>query len=459
MPANAIAKAVRAAEHPAVEVVGLALEAIDASDLNAFTAVHPERALARAAEIDAVVARGEDPGPMAGVPIALKDLIDHEGETTTAGSGFYRHEAEASATVTERLEAAGAVIVGRTNLHEFAYGFSSENDWFGPVRNPWDPETSPGGSSGGSAAAVAAGLTPVAIGTDTGGSVRVPAALCGVMALKVTHGALPLTGVLPLAASLDTVGPIGASVQDLNLGFRAMRGPDPADPWSVHGAPMPRAAHVPLRLGVPRPWVGSGPVDRPVLDAFDRFLAAAEDLRFEVVDVDLPNLAPFGRLDDLAGAQVARVHREWITKGRPYGEEVGARVRRALEVGVDDLVDALAWQSAMKDLARRAFTDVDLLATPSVGVMTKTIGVDEVSVDGSTAGYRPALSWFTALVNVLGTPAISLPLVDEDGSPPPSVQLVAPWWAEETLIAVGRRLEREGLAGTRHPTEPWWLGG
>lgn len=457
MPAHAIARVVRAREHPATEVVSVALEAIEASDLDAFTVVHRDRALARAAELDAAVARGEDPGPLTGVPIALKDLLDHEGETTTAGSAFFRHEAEESATAVARLEAAGGIVIGRTNLHEFAYGFSSENDWFGPVRNPWDPSTSTGGSSGGSAAAVAGGLAPIGIGTDTGGSVRVPAALCGVMGLKVTHGRIPLTGVVPLAASLDTVGPIGASVQDLNLAYRAMVGPDVADPWSVHDAPMPRAAHVPLRIGVPRPWVGTGPVDPSIIESLDAFLAAVADLGFEVEDVDLPNLVPWGRTTELVGPQVARVHREWMAKGRTYGDEVAGRIREALAIELDDFVDALAWQAGVRDLVRQAFSHVDLLATPSVGAHRKAIGADQVDLGAAGTGpYRPSLSWFSALVNVVGVPAISLPLTG-DGAPPVSIQLVAPWWNEETLIAVGRRLERDGLVGVRHPMTPWWV--
>ena len=238
-----------------------ALERVAADRFNAFIERDAD-ALNRADAIDAAAAAGSDPGPLAGVPIGLKDIIDHEGRTTTAGSSFYRNHAQRSAPVVSRVEAAGAVIVGRTGLHEFAYGFSSENDWFGPVRNPWDPTTSPGGSSGGSAVAVAAGIVPVAIGTDTGGSVRVPAALCGCMGLKVTHGRVPLTGVFPLASSLDTVGPIATTVADLAAVYAVIAGDDPDDPWS-----SPRPVTIPngpatlsgLRVGVPHPWL-----DRPL---------------------------------------------------------------------------------------------------------------------------------------------------------------------------------------------------
>ena len=192
-----------------------ALSADEASrqDLNTFTSIDPEAALTRALRSRA---SSGTIGALAGVPVGIKDLIDHEGRVTTAGSAFYRHEADRSSPVVSRLEAAGAVVIGRTGLHEFAFGFSSENPHFGPVRNPWDPDTSPGGSSGGSAAAVAAGITPVAIGTDTGGSVRVPAALCGCFGLKVTHGRIPLDGVFPLATTVDTVGPLADSIGALD---------------------------------------------------------------------------------------------------------------------------------------------------------------------------------------------------------------------------------------------------
>ena len=217
------------------ELVTAYLDRSEASqdELNAYTLIDRHQALLRAELIDRRLFGGEPAGPLTGVTVGLKDLIDQKGLPTTAGSSFYRHVPNRSATVVERLEAAGAVIIGRTGLHEFAFGFSSENHWFGPVRNPWDPETSPGGSSGGSAVAVAAGLSAIAIGTDTGGSVRVPAALCGVVGLKVTHGRVSLAGVFPLAPSLDTVGPLTRTVGDAALAYQAIAGHDPADPHSV----------------------------------------------------------------------------------------------------------------------------------------------------------------------------------------------------------------------------------
>mgnify|MGYP001087947568 CR=1 FL=1 len=231
LPATAagIAAAVASGRVSATTVVSAHLEGIARrGDLNAFTLVDAEGALAAAAALDRRLAAGEAPGPLAGVPVALKDMIDQAGLPNTCGSAFYREIPATSAPVVTRLERAGAIVVGRAGLHEFAFGFSSENPWWGPVRNPWDPDTSAGGSSGGSGAAVAGGLTPVAIGTDTGGSVRVPAALCGLVGLKVTHGRIPLTGVFPLAPTLDTVGPLARTVSDAALTYQVLAGPDPA---------------------------------------------------------------------------------------------------------------------------------------------------------------------------------------------------------------------------------------
>ncbi|MDH3250675.1 MAG: amidase, partial [Acidimicrobiia bacterium] len=260
--------------------------------LNATTLIDTDRALARS---DALDEAGDFAQPLTGVPIALKDLIDHAGRATTCGSSFHAPVPDRSATVVDRLEAAGAVIVSRTNLHEFAYGFSSENPWFGPVRNPLDTETSAGGSSGGSAAAVAAGQVPIAIGTDTGGSVRVPAALCGVYGLKVTHGRIPLTGVFPLAASLDTVGPIAATIDDLALAYHVMAGHDPADPWSAQRPTTTPAGARPdlngVRVAVPIPWIDEAPTSEEVAVAFTEAVTRIRSLGATVDTVTDPVLA------------------------------------------------------------------------------------------------------------------------------------------------------------------------
>jgi Asp-tRNA(Asn)/Glu-tRNA(Gln) amidotransferase A subunit family amidase len=243
----------------AVERVRAALERAHGTQdtLNAFISIDDERALERAADIDARLQSGDDVGPLAGVPVALKDLIDHEGRTTTCGSAFYAKVADTTARSVRLLEEAGAIVIGRTNLHEWAFGFNSENEHWGAVRNPWDPSTSAGGSSGGSGAAVAAGITPIAIGTDTGGSVRVPAALCGTFGLKVTYGRIPIDGVFPLVPSVDTVGPLADSMDNIAMSYRAMSGDEEPEP--------PRRS---LRFGVPEPWYGGAPMADDIRSAF-----------------------------------------------------------------------------------------------------------------------------------------------------------------------------------------------
>jgi aspartyl-tRNA(Asn)/glutamyl-tRNA(Gln) amidotransferase subunit A len=421
--------------------------------LNAYTdfAARPGE---RADAIDRRIGRGEDPGPLAGVPIAVKDLIDQAGAVTTCGSGFYRRLAERSATVVQRLEAAGAIIIGRTGLHEFAFGFSSENDWFGPVRNPWDPSTSPGGSSGGSAVVVAAGLAAGAIGTDTGGSVRVPAALCGVTGLKVTHGRVPLTGVFPLAASLDTVGPLGRTVDDVAALYRVMAGHDPDDPWSAHQPVETEDSAMSLRglvVGVPQPWLETAPMTAEVKNAFFACLDRLDELGVIVRDMRHSLLQPSKELADLVSAEVASVHRQWLADpSKQYGPEVADRLRRTLEVSLDDYLAAQAWRAGLRNATAGIFEEVDVLLTPTLGATAKTIGETSIMVEGKATSYRSVLSWFSSLVNHMGAPALAMPLRTA-GDPPPSLQIIGPWWSEHRLLDLGRSLEEVEIVAFRPP--------
>ena len=361
MPAPAdtvvsITDAVRRGARTARQVVEQYLEAAERLDpaLNAFVEIDRVGALERADSVDARLGAGGGAGMLCGVPVALKDLIDQAGYVTTAGSAFYRNRAMVSATVVRRLEDAGAIIIGRTGLHEFAFGFSSENPWFGPVRNPWDRDLSPGGSSGGSAAAVAAGMAPGAIGTDTGGSVRVPAALCGVVGLKVTHGAVPLTGVFPVAGSLDTVGPLARTVDDARLLFEAMKGLDPEDPWSAQGpdtsARVRRLEN--LRIGVPAGWLSAAPTSAAVRGSFEGFCDQLGAAGARVEWVDTPGLAPDPALLPVVTGEAAGVHREWFDDpDRRYGPDLRERMAAAMEVTVDEYTEAMR-QRAVRPAGR-----------------------------------------------------------------------------------------------------------
>ncbi len=370
-------------------------------------------------------------GPLHGVPVALKDLIDQEGRVTTCGSAFYRHTATRSASAVSRLEAAGATIIGRTGLHEFAFGFSSENPHFGAVRNPWDPATSPGGSSGGSAAAVAAGIVPLAVGTDTGGSVRVPAALCGCYGLKVSYGAIPLDGVFPLVPSIDTVGPIANSATSIASAYRIMAG-DNADTPELKS----------LRFGVPQPWYDEAPVAPGVDAAFRNALEALRWLGHEVNPIHLPDVLPDRRINFALAREVAAVHRDHLSRGMPYGDDVAARLDEAASVSDEQSEEGLQWQQMIRCRFADALATVDLLITPTVPQMQKTIGED--LMDG--VHYRKVLSWFTSIVNHALLPAIAFPLAGT-GAPPVSVQVIGPSGSDLVLVEVAASCEGAGLAG------------
>jgi aspartyl-tRNA(Asn)/glutamyl-tRNA(Gln) amidotransferase subunit A len=450
--AGATANAVRSGEITATEAVSWSLARIEHDPLNAFTELDADGALDRAGLIDEMLATGADPGPLAGVPVAIKDLIDQRGHVTTAGSSFYRHLAGRSATCVERLEAAGAVVVGRTGLHEFAFGFSSENAHFGPVLNPWDRTTSPGGSSGGSAVAVSAGWVPLAIGTDTGGSVRVPAALCGTVGLKVTHGAIPLTGVFPLAPSLDTVGPVALDLDDLRMAFETMRGLDPGDPWSRSGpGPEPQVR----RVGVPTQWMAAAPLADQVADAFDALLSALPGRGIDVVPLDEPRLVPTGMIDAMAYGEVAPIHREWWREHPDaYGDEVADRMEAVYAVSLDDHVAARTWRAGLEATIAEVFANVDALLTPATCVTRKPLGASTVPTRGGQTGYRSALAWFTALVNHTSCPAVVAPLAT-GGTPPPALQIVTPWWGEERALVFAQRLTEWDLLTVPEPAPSW----
>ncbi len=415
----------------AEDAVNASLAAAHATQetVNAFTSIDDEGARESARAIDSQIAVGRYAGPIGGKPIALKDLIDKKGQITTAGSAFYRHQATRSARCVSALESAGGVIIGRTGLHEFAFGFSSENPHFGAVRNPWDLNTSPGGSSGGSAAAVAAGVAPIAVGTDTGGSVRVPAALCGAFGLKVTYGSISLEGVFPLAPSIDTVGPIADSMEHIEVAYRAMSGDDR------------RATIGQLRIGVPQPWFDDSPTSNDVSAAFQSALEALRDSGHSVEPLMMPEVWPTRRITHAVAREVTEIHRDYRAKGQPYGDDVAARLEEVAQVSESQQREALTWQQDLRDRFAEAFTGVDLLVTPTVPVRAKVIGVDEI--DGKH--HRSVLSYFTALVNHSLHPALAIPLA-RSGEPPASIQVIGDRNAEPLLIEFGRSLEAQEIA-------------
>lgn len=458
--AGEIAQKVRTGRLSAEAVASDALAHAEAthSDLNAFTFIDPSAVAARAKAIDVLVARGQDPGPLAGVPIALKDLIDDAGVPNTRGSSLPAVIPESSAACVRRIGAAGGVIIGRTGLHEFAFGFSSENPWFGPVRNPWDLSRSPGGSSGGSGTAVAAGITPIGIGTDTGGSVRVPAALCGVMGLKVTHGRIPTTGVFPLVESLDTVGPIARTVGDLALAYSVMAGDEPSDPWSV---PVPVASthhvlpsDITLIVGVD---LEDEQISTSVATDFESFLQACVNVGVSVEHARTMAAPPMRTLVDAIAPEILRVHDAQYTQTPDrYGEDVAARIERARHADPKALADALRWAAATRaEIARSCSGGYTAIVTPTVAASSKVIGRDEMDLGGRTIFYRDALSRFSAPINRVGVPALSVPLRKPDGGFGESVQLIGPMWSESMLLSIGLALESAVVVASGTPPYPF----
>jgi len=437
--------------------------------LNAFTLVAPERALACAAEVDRKVAAGAVPGPLAGVPVALKDNLCVRGMRTTAASRILeRFVPPYDATVVARLEQAGAVIVGKTNCDEFAMGSSNENSAHGPTRNPWALDRTPGGSSGGSAAAVSSGCVPLAIGSDTGGSIRQPASFCGVVGLKPTYGRVSRYGLLAFASSLDQIGPITRTVEDAAVALSVLSGADDMDATSA-GLPVPDfAASVGgdvtgLRVGVPREFVSEG-VDEGVRTVFDAALDRLEDLGATLVDVDLPHARyaiPVYYLVCTAEASSNLARYDGVKYGyrspaaeglgsmysRSRDEGFGAEVKRRIILGTYVLsagyYDAfyLKAQQVRTLLAQdytRAFEQVDVVAMPTTPTAPFRLGE---KVDDPLQMYLADI--FTVSVNLCGLPGISVPcgLVQPDGLPA-GLQLIGRMFDEATVLRVADAYER-----------------
>jgi aspartyl-tRNA(Asn)/glutamyl-tRNA(Gln) amidotransferase subunit A len=448
----------------AVDVCRAALDAIAARDgsLHAFLHVDEQGALARAAELD----RHPPPdAPLLGVPVALKDNICTTGVRTTAGSRVLEHYIPPySACVVERLTAAGAVIVGKTNCDEFAMGSSTEHSAFGPTRNPWDETRAPGGSSGGSAVAVAARMVPLSLGSETGGSIRQPSALCGVLGLKPTYGRVSRFGLIAFGSSLDQIGPFARSARDMAVLMRVLAGRDARDSTSAD-------AEVPdyerrldgdlsgLRVGIPRALVGDG-VQAEVRDAFERGITELEAAGATTREIDLPHASlaiPVYYLvaNAEASSNLARFD------GVRYGTRVeapsviemyyrtrarfGAEVKRRIMIGTFVLsagyyeayyLKAQKVRALIRQDYDRAFADVDLVALPTTPTTAFTLGE---RLDDPLQMYLSDV--FTAAANLAGLPAISVPVGVGPGRLPIGLQLTGRAFDEETLLRAAHAME------------------
>lgn len=408
--------------------------------LNAFVTVTEERALARARTLQVELADGRWRGPLHGIPIALKDNIDTAGVRTTAASDVFAERVpDQDAEVVTRLEAAGAIILGKLNMHEFAYGATSAFTRSGPVRNPWDVDRIPGGSSGGSGAAVAARLCAGALGTDTGGSVRIPAAHCGIVGLKATYGLASIRGIIPLSVSLDHVGPMCRTVADAALMLQAMAGYDPRDIPSIRAdipdyASALRRPTSALRLGVPRTSFYED-VDPQILAAVERALEVLGDLTASTRDVELPARPQSGPVLVEAYAY----HADLLDERRgQYDTSTLERIERGAQVSATDYADTLYQLTLVRKAIAAAFENIDVLVTPTLVQLPVSIEAAQLAPDEVTG----ILVRNTAPFNTYGIPAITVPCGFSREGLPIGLQLCGRALGEIDVLALAHAYEQ-----------------
>ena len=421
----------------------LAEIAAKSEPLHAFITVTGDEALAQARALDEELAEGRCRGPLHGIPISLKDLIDQRGVPTTAASHVRQgHVASSDAPVTARLREAGAVFLGKTNLHEFAFGTTSDDTAYGAVRNPHDPSRSPGGSSGGSAVSIVTGMSVASIGTDTGGSIRIPSAACGTIGLKPTWGEVPCDGVVPLSESLDHVGPLARSVSDAWLLYLIMRGDRAAAWW-----PLPARSDVRgLRLGIPRPYFFDT-VDDEVRQRVAETLAWLRQAGAETVDVVIPHAAEVASIYLHTSLPEASAYHANSVEQHPelYTSNVRLRIEMGRYLLAEDYVRAQRGRDVLRAEVDTSLAGCDALVLPTLPIVAPPIGAASVEVSGRKEPVRAMMLRLTQLFNLTGHPAISLPMAPTSAGLPCGLQLG------------GRRHHTEALLGVASACEPYLI--
>jgi len=447
--AGTIADAVNRGEASAIDVVDQALRRIDRRNpvLNAFTAVTADRARVRVAK--------KPVGPLAGVPFAVKNLIDIARLPTLAGSKINRERppASADATLVARLEA-GAVLVGALNMGEFAYDFTGENSHYGPSRNPHDPARMTGGSSGGSAGAVAGGLVPIALGSDTNGSIRVPSSFCGIFGLKPTFGRLSRAGSFPFVASLDHLGAFARSTIDLALAYDAMTGPDPLDPACSDRIDPPIIPRLHtgidgLRIAAAGGYfrTGAGPEALTALDNVARALGATRQI--EIPEAARAREAAYIITASEAGA----LHLQRLrTRPRDFEPDVRDRLIAGAMVPAPWVVQAQKFRRWYRDSVLRLFEEVDAFLAPATPCVAPPVGQKTFVLDGQQVLLRPNIGIYTQPISFIGLPVVAVPVPQAD-SMPTAVQIITAPWREDVALRVAYSLEARGVARAPQPPE------
>lgn len=455
-----LSELLRKKEVSPVEATNAMLARIEQVDdrIHAYITVTREEARRMAQKAEKEILSGNYIGPLHGVPISLKDNLYTRGVPTTAGSRILKEWVPSyDATLVERLKAAGAVIVGKVNMHEFAYGATTNNPHYGPTHNPWDLERIPGGSSGGSAAAVAASLCIASIGTDTGGSIRIPSSLCGVVGLKQTYGRVSRHGVIPLSWSLDHAGPITKSVEDAARMLQVIAGVDPKDP-TTRDLPVPdytaalKGSIQGIRCAVPRDYVYER-LDKEVADAFRSALCGLAGLGVRVEEISLPRLAHAPTVElAIILAEASSYHQETLRK---RAAEYGPDVRAFLEMGelllATHYLKAQRAQSLLRQDLKEALRGADLLLTPTAVVTAPRIGEESVQVGQEIVDVVGALIRLTCPFNLTGLPALTLPCGFTQAGLPIGLQIAGRPFEEATVLRVAHAYEVSAPWRERRP--------
>ena len=448
LDALAASAAVRSGEASAVEVTKAALAHIEARNpaLNAFTEITAARALAEAAAIDRRRAAGEALGPLAGAPFAVKNLFDIEGVVTLAGSKIdaERPPASADSFIGRKLTEAGAILLGALNMDEYAYGFTTENTHYGPVHNPHDLAHSPGGSSGGSGAAVAGGLVPIALASDTNGSIRVPSSFCGTFGLKPTYGRLSRRGTRPFVASLDHLGPLTRTVSDLAASYDAMQGADPHDPAQTArpvelAFPTLEQGAGGLRIAIAGGHFAGSGIAAAAVATVARALGATRVV--EVPEAARARAAAYV----ITPSEGADLHlADLKTRAGDFDPMTRDRFLAGALVPAAWVLRAQRFRQWYRERVMELFRDVDILLAPATPCQAPTIGQETIEIDGVTVPSRPFIGVYTQPLSFVGLPIVAAPL-RKPGELPIAVQIIAAPWREADALRIARALERDGI--------------
>jgi len=461
LPLAELAARLRTGEVTARAATEAALTALDTRgrELVAVARLWPEKALARAEALDRARAEGRVLGPLHGVPLAHKDMFDRAGELSEWGTKIHRGRvAERTATVIARLDAAGAIDLGRLNMVEFALGITGHNRHTGHPRNPWDPSRVTGGSTSGGAAAVAARLVPGTLGSDTGGSIRVPAALCGIVGLKPTFGRVSRAGAMPLSFSLDHVGPLARTARDCALLLEAIAGPDPLDRTTSPRPPGALAASIDagvkgLRIGFARDGLEVEP--EAEIAALEReAMAAFRALGARVHEQPIPALAPSNALRRIVlTVECAALHRELVrTRRADYNPETLARMMPGFALGAVDYLRALQLRTPLLErFVAEVFGACDVLALPTCPVRTPTLAETDTGGDSRFVAISTAMGSAIGFANYLGLPALSVPMGFDSRGMPVGLQLVGRPFAEALLLRTAHAFETQTGWTSRRP--------